>query len=192
MASVYHAMESFDLLSAGGRQVHFQHLHWTDFLPIGWKPPRSGPFYIFPHTAAFMDEYPSGTCFRRMVVGHTAVASLHSRDFSRHRAAHIARFRRFYLQQLNLHQVLTRPHPRSKIVVIFYPKVVQGLLYVWNDVCKLSKLLEETFFNVEFRCIALHSMSIELQAILSNPIPRVLPNQTLQPPDHLSLTPSSL
>jgi len=169
MASVYHAMESFDLLSAGGRQVHFQHLHWTDFYPIGWKPPRSGPFYIFPHTAAFMDEYPSGTCFRRMVVGHTAVASLGSLDFSRHRSAHIARFRRFYLQQLQLGNFVTRSHPRSKIVVNFFPKYVRGLEYVWSDVCKLSELLEETFFNVEFRCIALRSMSIELQAIIRNP-----------------------
>ena len=179
MASVYHAMESFDILSAGGRQVHFQHLLWTDFYPIGWKPPRSGPFYLFPHTAAFIDEYPSGTCFRRMVIGHTAVASLHSLDFSRHRPAHIVRFRRYYLQQLNLHHFVTSSHPRSshprsKIVVNFYPKLVRGLDFVWSDVCKLSKLLEENFFNVEFRCIVLHTLSIELQAILWNtPILRV-------------------
>lgn len=166
MASVYHAMESFDILTAGGRQVHFQHVSWTDFHPIGWKPRRSGPFYLFPHTAAFMDEYPSGTCFRRMVIGHTAVGSLHSLDFSRHRSAHIMRFRRFYLQLLNLHHVVTSSHPRSKIVVNFYPKLVLGLTLVWSDVCKLSKLLEENFFNVEFRCIVLHTLSIELQAIL--------------------------
>ena len=133
---------------------------------------------MLPHTAAFIDEYPSGTCFRSMVVGHTAVASLHSVDFSRHRAAHIARFRRFYLQQLQLHHCVAGSHPRRKIVVNVYPKVVRGLNFVWSDVCKLSKLLEETFLNVEFRCIALHSMSIELQAILCNPTPRVLPNQT--------------
>ena len=178
MASVYHAMESFDILSAGGREVHFQHASWTNFRPPGWKPSRSGPFYMLPHTAAFIDEYPSGTCFRSMVVGHTAVASLHSVDFSRHRAAHIARFRRFYLQQLQLHHFVAGSHPKRKIVVNVYPKVVRGLDYIWSDVCKLSKLLEETFFNVEFRCIALHSMSIELQAILCNPTPRVLPNQT--------------
>jgi hypothetical protein len=166
MASVYHAMESFDILSASGRQVHFQHVNWNDFLPRGWRPPRSGAFYIFPHTAAFMDEYPSGTCFRRMVVGHTAVASLHTLDFSRHRSAHIARFRRFYLQQLNLHEYVTSSHVRSKIVVNVYPKIVRGKEIVWSDVCKLSKLIEEMFFNVEFRCIALHTLSIELQVIL--------------------------
>ena len=164
LAAVYHAMESFDLLSAGGRQVHVQDMSWSDFHQRNWKPPRSGPFYIFPHTATFMDEYPSGTCFRRMVVGHTAVASLNSPDFSCHRAAHIARFRRFYLQQLNLHHVVTKPHPNRKIVVNFYPKHVRGLQETWKDVCKFSKLLEDTFFNVEFRCISLQSMSIELQA----------------------------
>ena len=185
-------MESFDILTAGGRQVHFQHVLWTDLYPLDWKPPRSGPFYMFPHTAAFMDEYPSGTCFRRIVVGHTAVASLHGLDFSRHSAAHFLRFRRFYLQQLNLHQFVTSSHSRSKIVVNFYPKLVRGHEFVWSDVCKLSKLLEETFFNVEFRCIVLHNLSIELQAILWNPTSRVFPIQTiLSNSDYHLLTTSS-
>jgi hypothetical protein len=165
LASMYHAMESFDLLEAGGRVVHFQNLSISDFITGPWKCPRSGYFYLFPHTSTFMEEYPSGTCFHRMVVGHTAVASIWNRHFSVHRTAHLARFRRFYLHLLQLDNVVTRSQRREKVVVNFYPRHVRGWVSTWKDVCKLSVLLEEVFSDVEFRCISLHSMSIELQAI---------------------------
>jgi hypothetical protein len=157
-------MESFDLLSEGGRQVHFQNVTLSDYLPNGVKSPRSGAFYLLPHAATFIEEYPSGTCFNKMVVGHTGVASLWSPEVSRHRAAHLLRFRRFYLDLLQLRHAVTQSHRSSKIIFNFYPKYVRGNQEVWSDVCKLSQLLEDTFSNVEFRCIFLHSMSVELQA----------------------------
>jgi hypothetical protein len=166
IASVYHAMESFDLLPEGGRQVHFQNLSLSDYLPNYVKCSRSGAFYLFPHVAAFIEEYPSGTCFHKMVVGHAGVGSLWSSEVSRHRAAHILRFRNFYLDLLQLRHVVTKSHPRGKIIFNFYPKLVVGNQEVWSDVCKLSRLLEDSFSNVEFRCISLHSMSVELQAII--------------------------
>ena len=166
IASVYHAMESFDLLSEGGRQVHFQNLSLSDYMPNYVKCPRSGAFYLFPHVAAFIEEYPSGTCFHKMVVGHAGVASLWSPEVSRHRAAHILRFRNFYLELLQLRHVVTKSHPRNKIIFNFYPKLVVGNREVWSDVCKLSKVLEDSFSNVEFRCISLQSMSVELQVII--------------------------
>jgi hypothetical protein len=166
IASVYHAMESFDVLSEGGRQVHFQNLSLSDYLPNYVKCPRSGAFYLFPHVAAFIEEYPSGTCFHKMVVGHAGVGSLWSSEVSRHRAAHTLRFRNFYLELLQLRHVVTKSHLRSKVIFNFYPKLVYGNREVWSDVCKLSKMLEDSFYNVEFRCISLHSMSVELQAII--------------------------
>ena len=166
IAYVYHAMESFDLLSEGGRQVHFQNVSLSDYLPNYVKCPRSGAFYLFPHVAAFIEEYPSGTCFHKMVVGHAGVGSLWSSEVSRHRSAHILRFRNFYLELLQMRHIVTKSHFRSKIIFNFYPKLVVGNREVWSDVCKLSKLLENSFSNVEFRCISLHSMSVELQAII--------------------------
>jgi hypothetical protein len=166
IASVYHAMESFDLLPEGGRQVHFQNLSLSDYLPNYVKCSRSGAFYLFPHVAAFIEEYPSGTCFHKMVVGHAGVGSLWSSEVSLHRAAHILRFRNFYLDLLQLRHVVTKSHPKSKIIFNFYPKVVVGNQEVWSDVCKLSRLLENSFSNVEFRCISLQSMSVELQVII--------------------------
>ena len=168
LASMYHAMESFDLLEASGRLVHFQNVSISDFIPGLWKAPRSSYFYLFPHISAFIEEYPSGTCFHKMVVGHTAVASIWNKQFSVHRAAHIARFRRFYLHHLQLDNKVARSHRRNKIVVNFYPRHVRGWRSCWKDVCKLSMLLEEVFMDVEFRCVSLHSMSIELQAISRN------------------------
>jgi hypothetical protein len=168
LASMYHAMESFDLLESGARLVHFQNVSISNFILGPWKAPRSGYFYLFPHISAFIEEYPSGTCFHKMVVGHTAVASIWNKQFSVHRAAHIARFRRFYLHHLQLDNVVARSHRRKKIVVNFYPRHVRGWRSCWKDVCKLSMLLEEVFMDVEFRCVSLHSMSIELQAISRN------------------------
>jgi len=177
LAGVYHAMESFDLLEAGGRILLHQNVSISDYNSGPWKVPRSNHFYLFPHTSAFIEEYPDNTCFERVVVGHAGVASLHSFDFSRHRAAHYARFRRYYLKLLLLEHAVSSARFRPKVVVNFYPKVVHGHEVIWKDVCKLSALLKSLFLDVEFRCITLHSTTLELQAqLISEAAVHVWPN----------------
>jgi hypothetical protein len=177
LAGIYHAMESFDLLDAGGRILLFQNVSVSDYVSGVWNVSRYNHFYFFPHNSAFIEEYPSGTCFQRMVVGHAGVASLFSLDFSRHRAAHYVRFRRFYLKLLNLEHVVTSLHYRPKVVVNVYPKIVRGNHVIWKDVCKLSTMLTDLFPDVEFRCIALHSTNLELQAqLISAAAVHVWPN----------------
>jgi hypothetical protein len=44
-----------------------------------------------------------------------------------------------------------------------YPKVVKGNRFVWKDICKLIEDAELLLPKVEFRCIALHKMSFEVQ-----------------------------
>ncbi len=164
LASVYHAMESFDLLEAGGRIVLHQNVSITDHIKGIIPVSRSYPFYFFPHTTAFIEDYPSGTCFERMVVGHLAVEWLW--QFSLHRSGHYARFRKFYLQQLQLQPIVSAWAFRPRVIVNFYPRVVTGQHRTWIDVCKLSQQLGNTFPDAEFRCISMHSMTIELQAQL--------------------------
>ena len=165
LSSVYHAMESFDLLDAGGRIVLHQNVSITDHIRGLIPVSRSYPFFLFPRTTAFIEDYPSGTCFERMAVGHLAVEWLW--QFSLHRSGHYARFRKFYLQQLQLQHVVSAWAYRPRVIVNFYPRVVIGQHRTWIDVCKLSQQLGDTFPDAEFRCIAMHSMSIELQAQLT-------------------------
>jgi hypothetical protein len=170
-------MESFDLLDAGGRILLYQNVSISDWVSGVWNVPRSNHFYMFPHTSAFIEEYPNNTCFERIVAGHAGVASLHSLDFSRHRAAHHARFRMFYLRVLRLEHMVSKSRFRPKVTVNFYPKVVKGNEAIWKDVCKLSALLNDVFPDAEFRCIALHSTSLELQVqLISEAAVHVWPN----------------
>jgi hypothetical protein len=162
LASVYHAMESFDLLDAGGRIVLHQNVSITDHIKGIVPVSRSYPFFFFPHKTAFIEDYPSGTCFERMVVGHLAVEWLW--QFSLHRSGHYARFRKFYLQQLQLQHVVSAWAFRPRVIVNFYPRGVTGQHKTWIDVCKLSRQLADTFPEAEFRCISMHTMTIELQA----------------------------
>jgi hypothetical protein len=170
-------MESFDLLDAGGRVLLYQNVSISDWVSSPWKVPRSNHFYMFPHTSAFIEEYPNNTCFERIVAGHAGVASLFSPDFSRHRAAHFARFRMFYLRVLRLEHMVSKSRLRPRVTVNFYPKVVIGNELIWKDVCKLSALLNGVFPDVEFRCIVLHSASLELQVqLISEAAVHVWPN----------------
>jgi hypothetical protein len=175
LASAFHAMESFDLLDAGGRIVLHQNVSVTDHIRGLIPASRSYPFFLFPHTTTFIEDYPSGTCFERMVVGQLAVEWLW--QFSLHRAGHYSRFRMFYLRQLQLEHVVSSWYFRPRVIVNFYPRVVMGSHKTWIDVCKLSRQLRDTFPDAEFRCISMHSMVIELQVqLIAAAVVHVWPN----------------
>ena len=174
LAGIFHAMEMFNLISEDGRILLFRHNHASE-LPAN-KSPREFPFPLFPRKSAILEEYPSGTCFRRLLVGATSVTSLFG-GWSYFRASHIVRFRHYYVHSMGLAHLVMPTRPRNGLVVNFYPRVVAGTHSTWSDVCKLSGVLAETFPDAEFRCIVLHTMSVRVQLqLISEAVVHVWPH----------------
>jgi hypothetical protein len=166
---VFHAMHLFDLPRDDGRIVLFNN-HAIR---------RDAQLYL-PRTPAYIDEYPNGTCFEQMVAGFRGISSL-AHGFSLFRTAHTVEFRKFYLSLLNADHLVVKTRRRERIVVNMYPKVVVGNAHVWNDVCKLSETVEPLFPKVQFRCISLHDMSIEVQSqAISEATVHIWPNGDFQ------------
>ena len=174
LAGIYHAMEMFNLISKDGRMLLF--LQYDSIEKPLYNTPRELPIPLFPRKSAFLEEYPSGTCFRRVVVGATSVTSLFG-GWSYFRASHIVRFRQYYLQTMGLEQSVSPTRQRKGLVVNFYPRVIAGTHSTWSDVCKLSGVLAQTFPDAEFRCIVLHTMSVRVQVqLISEAVVHVWPH----------------
>jgi hypothetical protein len=175
LAGIFHAMEMFNLISEDGRILLFRrNIAESEGPPQNI--PRELPFPLFSRRSAHLEEYPSGTCFRRLLVGATSVTSLFG-GWSYFRASHIVRFRHYYLQTMGLAHLATTMRARSRLIVNFYPRVVAGTHSTWSDVCKLSTVLAETFPDAEFRCIVLHTMSTRVQLqLISEAVINVWPH----------------
>ena len=108
---------------------------------------------------------------------HLFLYSSLGNGYSLYRTAHMVEFRKYYLSVLNAEHLTLSSRRRQKIVVNMYPKVVLGTGHVWSDVCKLSESVQSLFPRVDFRCIALGGMSIELQAqVISEATVHIWPN----------------
>ena len=165
LGSIFHALQTFDLPREDGRIVLL-----TDHGQSKTFPP------LFSRVSAYIDEFPNGTCFRRMVMGFAGVGSF-EQGFSLYRSAHSVEFRKFYLNMLNVTHLTTKPRRGAPIIVNMYPKVVVGNGHVWSDVCKLANELSDMFSKLQFRCISLHEMSLEVQAqVISQATIHVWPN----------------
>jgi hypothetical protein len=165
LGSIFHALQTFDLPREDGRIVLL-----TDHGQSKTFPP------LFPRVSAYIDEFPNGTCFRRMVMGFAGVGSF-EQGFSLYRSALSVEFRKFYLNMLNVTHLTTKPRRGAPIIVNMYPKVVVGNGHVWSDVCKLANELSDMFSKLQFRCISLHEMSLEVQAqVISQATIHVWPN----------------
>ncbi len=165
LGSIFHALQTFDLPREDGRLV---------LLTDHTQPKTFPPF--FPRVSAYIDEFPNGTCFRRMVMGFAGVGSF-EQGFSLYRSAHAVEFRKFYLKMLNVTHLTKTTRHRAPIIVNMYPKVVIGNGHVWSGVCKLANELSFVFSKLEFRCVSLHEMSLEVQAqVISQATIHVWPN----------------
>ena len=82
-----------------------------------------------------------------MIAGHAAVEWLW--QFSLHRCAHYARFRKLRLQQLQLQRVLAARALRPLVVADFYTSGVTAQHKTWIHVCELSTQLAHTFPDVQ-------------------------------------------
>lgn len=176
LAGIFHAMEMFNLISEDGRILLFRRNDVENEAPALNKIPRELPFPLFPRRSVLLEEYPSGTCFRRLLVGATSVTSLFF-GWSFFRAAHIVRFRSYYLQTMGMAHLATAARAKNSLIVNFYPRVVAGTHSTWSDVCKLSAVLSETFPAAEFRCLVLHTMSVRVQIqLISEAVVHVWPH----------------
>jgi hypothetical protein len=109
-------------------------------------------------------------------MGFAGVGSF-EQGFSLYRSAHAVEFRKFYLKMLNVTHLTKTTRHRAPIIVNMYPKVVIGNGHVWSGVCKLANELSFVFSKLEFRCVSLHEMSLEVQAqVISQATIHVWPN----------------
>jgi hypothetical protein len=117
------------------------------------------------------------TFFERLYFYSLIFCSSLGNGFSLYRTAHMVEFRKYYLSVLNAEHLTMSTRRRQKIVVNMYPKVFLGTGHVWSDVCKLSDSVQTLFPRVDFRCISLGGMSIELQAqVISEATVHIWPN----------------
>ena len=163
--AAFAAMELFDAVTAAAQMMLVRPCTFdADACARGYNESMRG---LSLHPARTLDSYAAGTCFRRVIMGHSmALGHAFSSTF---RAPSARRFRDFFAGNLGLGWVYEETLQQHSILMV-RKRAGDGASDVWPHICDYSSALQAVFPSVKVSCIdgmPLQSMSSQLQTFAS-------------------------
>ena len=159
--AAFAAMELFDAVTPTAQMILMQPCTFdADACARGYNESMRG---LSLHPARTLASYASGTCFRRIIMGHSmALGHAFSSSF---RGPTARRFRDFFAGNLGLGWIYDEKLQQHSILMV-RKRAGDGSSDVWPHICDYSSTLQAVFPSVKVSCIdgiPLQSMSSQLQ-----------------------------